>query len=483
MIDDRLPCLPLLLADVPTSLHRAIEQEGVPTHTFVPGSRKGRFVLFDAARGVPPAVRPQQTLIDVSALRMGHDIDPFTALDDTQPARKLWQVGGQLVSEEVARSDKRTVRRRMIADLRRMIEAAGGAWMRLSPYPYPYRSAFCFRLDHDRYLPDDFDAVLAAMHGHEVAFSHFLCGSSFESHPDAIARLDGMDVGSHGYHHHSYRDPVENRRNIERGIDVLRTAGIEPSGFVAPHGRFHPSLPKILVELGVSHSSEFGWAYEELPAPVDDWPVLQIPIHPICLGICLEAVEQCGGDHAVRRQAVDGIIAHFDCLARWKHAAHEPVFLYGHPDGRLGRYPEVLRAVLFMVSRLSAMWMTNFTSMATWWRARAKVRLQVVESQGQYEVGAQNLPIGDRLGLEYWSGEQVAQIPLENSTVSFAPEALAFERRHPNDVFSPLRGELSPTLRQGLLRYLDWEKVTPTDEICVRTWRGRLKRTLRHIRS
>ena len=37
----------------------------------------------------------------------------------------------------------------------------------------------------------------------------------------------------------------------------------------------------------------------------------------------------------------------------------EPVFLYGHPTGRLGRYPEVLRAVFETVDGFGAVWKTT----------------------------------------------------------------------------------------------------------------------------
>ncbi len=71
---------------------------------------------------------------------------------------------------------------------------------------------------------------------------------------------------------------------------MLRSAGIEPSGFVAPHGRFNRTLLIALEMLGVTHSSEFGLAYDELPFAVGSGAVLQIPIHPVCLEIFLEAV-------------------------------------------------------------------------------------------------------------------------------------------------------------------------------------------------
>ncbi|HEX5443530.1 MAG TPA: hypothetical protein VFW87_06865, partial [Pirellulales bacterium] len=46
----RLPELPLLVADVPQALRVALSQEGVPCQDYVPGSRAGRFVLYDSTR-------------------------------------------------------------------------------------------------------------------------------------------------------------------------------------------------------------------------------------------------------------------------------------------------------------------------------------------------------------------------------------------------------------------------------------------------
>ncbi len=77
--------------------------------------------------------------------------------------------------------------------------------------------------------------------------------------------LRGFDVGSHGYRHHTYHFAKDNLANVRRGIGVLRQAGLEPSGYAAPHGRFNRGLLAGLEELGVTHSSEFALAYDELP--------------------------------------------------------------------------------------------------------------------------------------------------------------------------------------------------------------------------
>ena len=264
--------------------------------------------------------------------------DPFRALVDERAALHQWQVGGLSIIEEIAAVDKRAVRRSVLDALRVWIEEQGGVWIRLAAFPFPYRSAFNFRLDYDHYDPDDFSSTLDTIAGSESGTSHFVNGAAFASSGDALTRLRGLDVGSHGFWHHTYRTVEENLRNVGRGIETLRSARIEPSGFVAPHGQFNRTLLIALETLGVTHSSEFGLAYDELPFTVGSGAVLQIPIHPICLELFLEAV---AASNPARDDAVRWAIDYYRELIRLRYQAGEPVFLYGHPTGRRGRQTNV----------------------------------------------------------------------------------------------------------------------------------------------
>jgi hypothetical protein len=477
--------LPLLLADVPPSLPSALEQEGVPfaePHGGREGRPAGRFVLFDSRRQTPRLDR-DQVAIDVDHLRRGRTYDPFEALADEQAACFEWQVGPLSVRETVARVDRAAVRNRLLSDLRTLIESAGGVWMRLSPYPHPYQTAFNFRLDHDQYDEHDFAATLAAVEGYEHAISHYVCAATHARHGDALARLKGAHVGSHGWWHHTYREQSDNLTNIRRGLDSLRACGLDPVGFAAPHGRFHRNLLAALEELSVTHSSEFGLAYDELPFFPPESNVLQIPIHPICLGLCLDAARRRPGRPISDAEAVESTLEHWRSTAADKHRAGEPIFLYGHPDGRVGRFPHLLRELLDMVSRLPATWCTTLAAFEDWWRARGAVRLEVVRSDHQIEVTARGLPSGYRCALEYHRGQETATVELESQKASFSVMGLAWQRQR---ALRPIRaaGLRCPMgLRAGVKWYLDWEKVTPIDQIDAQSWRGWAKRTLRRMRA
>ncbi len=483
MIDLSLPLLPLILDTVPLGLRQALAQQGVPSRDASARDADGRFVLFDSSRGSCRPLRPGQTAIDIDPIRQGHRRDPFDALVDEVAERQRWQIAGLSVAEEIARVDRRAVREKVLGQLRQQIERAGGLWISLAAYPFPHRSVLNFRIDYDRFDASDFDATLSAIDGHEQATSHFINAAAYVKHEDALARLRGLDVGSHGYHHHTYRTEEENVANIGRGIEVLGALGIEPSGFVAPGGRFNAGLAAAMERLRIGHSGEFGLAYDDLPFFPRGGKVLQIPVHPISLGIFLEAVDAEGPRQtAATQQAVRAAVDHFRQTARAKYRRGEPVLFYGHPTARLGRYPQVLRAVFDTADSFGAIWKTTLTNLADWWRARAEVRLSVVRHEGQFVVTVKQSPGTYRLGIEYHRGRHIARMPLPQRTLRFSPSALAYENIAPRADVHPVRVDGPEGLRGRLRRLIDWERETPIEEIRPTNWRNWAKRTIRILK-
>jgi peptidoglycan/xylan/chitin deacetylase (PgdA/CDA1 family) len=485
-----LPLLPLVLADAPAALRRALAQEGVPAVEQAEAPRGGRFVIFDSRTCRAPRLIEGQTPIDIR-VAVSPPADPLAALADTSAVRCAWSLGPLDVAETVARHDKRAARRQLMRALQQQVERAGGVWLRIAPFPHPYRTAFNFRFDHDEYVPGDFDAVLAAIAGHEVATSHFVCASTHVEHAAALARLRGLDVGSHGYWHHTYYDPSANRRNIARGIEALRSAGLSPRGYAAPHGRWTSELPVTLAGLGVTHSSEFGFAWDDWPTLFDNG-VVQLPIHPVCLGTALESArDQRQTDHSRSEwttlrsddAVVDLVRDHFARVLRENHAAGEPMFLYGHPDGRLGRYPRLLRETLTAASSLPHVWRTTLSEFAAWWRARDAVRIGVDGDARSFTIRADRLPVEYPVAIEHFRDERIAILPIDRPVTIDNPSALDHQMRPAPNLPRPRISPRRTTLRGRLLRYLDWEHVTPVAEIPARTLRGRLKRTLRRVRD
>ncbi len=361
-----LASLPLLLWKTPPGLELILAQEGVAfemvkdSHPFA--FRGGRFVLYDG-RVVSPRVLgglvgPDHVTIDIDGLRVGAPVDPFEALVDNSAALGSWAIGPWTLSERVARSPKAWIRRRLIAKLREAVTGAGGVWIRLAPFPYPYRSAFSFRADLDEPVPEDYHRFAAARAPLDGCCTHFLSTNAYTHHPSVLSDLRRLDTQSHGHFHHVYRDPAANRANLERAHRVLWSSGFEPVAFAAPHGRWRPSLDDQLEELGYLYSSEFQLGHDDFP--FYPWKgnrfsrILQVPVHPVCEGLFLEA------------GALDpGIVAHyFRQVVGAKLDAGELAVIYGHPERRLGQMPEVLTALAAAIDGHPLVWRATFSG--TW---------------------------------------------------------------------------------------------------------------------
>jgi peptidoglycan/xylan/chitin deacetylase (PgdA/CDA1 family) len=478
-----LPLLPLAVHNVPEGFVLALGQEGIPWTEAATSPWRTRFVLFDSRRGPPPFCDDDQTTIDVAPLcRASSAVDLADELMRQDAALFFWNIGGLAAREEIAAVDKRQARRRMMSALRQRLEEEGGAWVKVAAFPFPYRSAFNFRFDHDAYVPGDLSRLLHVIAGAEGATTHFVCGSAYEKQPGGLARLRGLDVQCHGYWHHTYRQREANLRNIERGMDVLRRAGFEPRAFAAPHGRYNAGLAAALCELKLAYSSEFGLAYDEAPFLPRGSRVWQIPVHPMSLGIVLEAARESAEDLAAT--AVQETAKYFQRVARQKYESGEPIFLYGHPDGRLGRYPLVVMRVLETVSTFGALWKTTLTEFARWWGVRARCSLRLYRQQDSYLAVFDRRPRGFVPALEFWRGDRVALLPIDGPLLRFGPSSLAFQRRRaPEDELRPVRVDRRHTLRGSFKRFIDWEKATPAGQIEVRSLRDLMKKTLRMIRG
>ncbi len=479
-----LPELPLLLWKTPPGLELILAQEGIAYERLTEANpfsfHRGRFVLHDARRASASCVRAiagsRHTLIDIDMLRKGKRVDPFAAIVDREGATVRRRIGGIDVTERVSRRSKAAIRRGLLDAIREHVKAGGGVWARIAAYPYPYRSAFNFRVDLDEPNPDDYRRFAQSRKPIEDCTTHYICTNAYGKDKDVLADLAGRDSQSHGHYHHVYRDERANRRNLERAHDLLTGAGIRVSGFAAPHGRWNEGLGRVVEDLGYLYSSEFQLGYDDFPFyPYFDGrfsTVLQVPIHPICEGLFFDA-----GVKSPGRIVID----HFRSVLRARIDAGEPAFLYGHPERRLARIPELPRAIAEALTGESLVWRTTTTEFAAWWRRRSSLKWSLIRLEsGAYEVRFSTWDSSDPIGLEIVRGEHVARAPIANRRVPLRLDRLAYERRarradSPKPVV--VRGPIG--LKAVVRAALDWETVTPIDEIPARSLAGIVKKHLR----
>ena len=480
--------LPLLLWKTPPGLELILGQEGVPyevvrdPHPFV--LRGGRFILFDG-RTTPgasllPSLTPEHVAIDVDTFRRGEPCDPFAALVDTQGARASWTVGLRKVSERVSRHDKGRIRRRLIGRLRHAVTAAGGVWMRLASFPHPYRSAFSFRADLDESDADDYFRYAEARAPLADCCTHFVSTHAYAHHASVLRDLRRHDAQSHGHFHHVYRDPEANRVNLERHHRILVSVGLEPTGFAAPHGRWSPRLDDALEDLGYLYSSDFQLGYDDFP--FFPWKgdrfsrVLQIPVHPVCEGLFLEAGLSDG--QAIGEHLAGAVAARLD--------AGELAIAYGHPERRLGRMPEVLQLLAQTVESSSLVWRATFAGLSRWWRWRAERKWLVIPREDhRLEIQFSEWDPEYAMSLEIHRGDFFCSVPVSGPRMSLGLSDLAYQRSGGSRPLPdpPEIERSAPSLKQAIRTAIDWETVTPLSDIPRSSLPNRVKRGLRLLEA
>jgi hypothetical protein len=479
-----LASLPLLLWKTPPGLELILSQEGIAFESVRDphplSFRGGRFVLYDGRAASSAELRslisPDHVVIDIDAFRRGEPNDPFESLVDTKSAVGTWSVGPWKLSERVARFPKAWIRRRMIRKLREAISRSGGLWIRLAPFPYPYRSAFSFRADLDEPVPEDYERYAAARAPLDRCCTHFVSTSAYAQHPSVLADLRHRDTQSHGHFHHVYREPEANRANLERAHRVLWSSGFEPAGFAAPHGRWRHSLDDQLEDLGYLYSSDFQLGYDDFP--FFPWKrdrfsrILQVPVHPVCEGLFLEA-----------GASDPGIIAdYFRSVLSAKFDAGELAVVYGHPERRLARMPEVMTALARATESEPLLWRATFTELVRWWRWRGERRWLVITRDDQrVEIQFDEWNTEYDYAIEIHRGRFYCSLPVTGPRMSISLDGLVYERIEPSEpkVDPPSFNRASLSVKQAVRTALDWETVTPLDDIPRTSISNRLKRGLR----
>ena len=481
-----LPLLPLLLWKTPPALELALTQEGVPFRTVREAHPlaflAGRFVLYDGAKVAPETLRASLTLghvaIDLAPFRRLEPVDPFRALIDQAGGPSSWSIDGLSVVERVARFPKAAIRRRLVDRIRDAVQHRGGIWARLAPYPFPYQSAFNLRLDLDEPLEADYFQFAKARRPIDDCSTHFVSTNAYGANPRVLDDLRSVDPQSHGHHHFVYREAEANRANLERAHGLLADAGVTPEGFAGPHGRWNEGIDQVLEDLGYQYSSDFQLGYDDLP--FFPWrgdrfsKVLQVPVHPLCEGVFFEA----GGD-------ARSVLGHFLRVIRSKIAAGEPAFVYGHPERRLGRYPEIIRGLAEAAGRERLVWRTTLTAFARWWRWRNDRRWSVVaRGVERYEIQFDDWDNRHPLALELVRGRHVATIPLHGPRTEFRSQGMAYVQRETRaDLPEPLPFRGPRSLKAAVRQVLDWETVTPIEDLPGGSLTARVKRELRRWQS
>jgi len=340
--------------------------------------------------------------------------------------RQFYADTPRLPYDTVARVGRGEVRRLVGNALRLLLSRQGLPYVRLSPVPGRARSALAFRVDTDFGPRKDLEAVARLGERVGMKFSWFVNVGAHKAHLDLFADLarQGHDIQLHCLRHTVYPDYKRNLDNFRAGKEAMAEAGINPCGVVAPFGEWNPNLNRVLEELGVEYSSEFCLAYDDLPfRPVvrerenSEWRkvkqesgllpsssllsyrlsrVLQVPVHPICIGRLVAA-----------RASEKQMAAYFRNVIDLQVARQEPCIVYDHPE-RIAQFGGLLADVL-AYGRERCGSVVTMTDFARWWQRREEYNWSATVSGKTLQVSAASED--SNLSVVVEQGEEYATLP------------------------------------------------------------------------
>ena len=302
--------------------------------------------------------------------------DVNQAICDTRNEQKpFYYPSRKFPNEIVSVVSKGAVRKLVVNCLRTLFNKMNLPYVHLWYYPKDYKSVFSFRVDTD-YSPEKALKVTYDLEEKtDIRFTYFV---NTKEHPN-ITNSD-KDFQIHCYIHKVFKDYQKNYDNIKKAKSILEYNSIKPIGFVSPFGLWNENLQKAMEDCGIQYSSEFSLSYDDLPFfPIIENKrsnVLQIPVHPICIGRLVHAgltPEKC-----------------FDYYKRYfakQVQANEPLFIYDHPH-RIAQFPDVFILILNNAKKLPDIWLTNMTEFYHWW----KVRLSAL-SKTKWQIENQSLKV------------------------------------------------------------------------------------------
>ena len=209
---------------------------------------------------------------------------------------------------------------------------------------------------------------------------------------------------------------------------------------------------------------------------------MQIPIHPICLGIFAQS-GVCNYEE---------VKEYFNSILKAKYSFSEPLFVYGHPNEPFMRKQEMFKDIFTTAHMLDNVWYTTLGNFALWWKKRLDIRVLNIDY-----VNAEN-----KIVYSLESEHDIHDVSFAVSTDALSEELVQID---------PGKGEILLTetkksKRNGLLlkiepinaerkskqtiilkfknlikEFLDWEKDTPLGDIHPIGVRDNLKFMLRKL--
>ena len=265
---------------------------------------------------------------------------------------------------------------------------------------------------------------------------------SLEKMINLFSEFNGQEIAYHCYRHKTFLSYQKNEEDVNKGLGILKSAGINPKGYAAPYGKWNKTIAKVTDDFNFVYSSEFGFAYDSLPL----YPyynssftkALQIPIHPVSVG------RLHWGGHSE-----ENMTNYFYNIIEQKLFFDEPIILYTHP---FEKGLKVFEKVFERIKGLQKIPNLTFLEYAGWWKKRLNVNFNVEEKDGKVFVYAENKDDSVKCRISYPSGEKTLLPLSDGDEIKMTKNNLEMKSYDPNELrkrtFQMLKYDIIGKLRK-----------------------------------
>jgi len=302
------------------------------------------------------------------AARVGTQVDdlvialPFDPsvliLDHRAAIKSFYSPERRLPFETVSKVSKGEIRTLVLRCLELLHHRRGLPFVHLWNFPNGARSLFCLRIDTDNGTYEQLKNLSLVVHQNGISATWFVDAKSHAKFIKSFIEMNEQEIGVHCFNHETYPDYERNVQNIRKAQELLRSSGFRLQGFAAPFGTWNNELGRAIIDCGFEYSSEFSYDYDNLPSLPqlhDGNGVLQVPIHPICIGSL-----------KVHGYKSEQMIRYFVNVVERKIAVHEPIIFYHHPRDM---HLDVLKW-LFKEMHYEKVPTKTMGEYASWWKMR-----------------------------------------------------------------------------------------------------------------
>ena len=267
-------------------------------------------------------------------------------------------------TERVSKVSKRSIREIIYFSLLKIHDKKKLPLITLNNFPKNNKTIFNFRIDTDFAKKSDIKTLYALCKKHKINATWFIETKSSEKWINIYRDMENQEISLHCHRHKVFNNFRKNNINLSKGISILNKIGVKKLGFASPFGIWNNELNKSIKKFDFKYSSEFGLDYDNLPFfPYTNQnsfsTVLQIPIHPICVGSLKNS-----------RHSFDNIKKYFHNVILNHSLNNLPIFIYDHPK----QYDEKVLTWLFnKINELDLLSITLF-DYSKWWGMKSKIK-------------------------------------------------------------------------------------------------------------